>query len=130
MARRMSRERRRVEFEKVATEMYATLEEWYDQHPEASLGEIEQEARRARRQMMGKTLEILINGRSPGESVKPPVCPACHEPMDLEDYRDWGVSGLEGETKLERAYYVCPRCEGQTLFPPGPDAAAAGGPLE
>jgi hypothetical protein len=38
MARPMSRERRMAEFQAVATEMYATLEEWYDQHPDASLG--------------------------------------------------------------------------------------------
>jgi hypothetical protein len=119
-----------AEFQAVATEMYATLEEWYDQHPDASLGEIEREARRLRRQMMGSTLEVLINGRSTGNTVNPPRCPACGQPMGFEDYRHWRVSGLEGETELERAYYVCPRCEGQAIFPPGPDAATAGRPLE
>lgn len=130
MTRPMSRARRIAEFQATALEMYASLEEWYDQHPEASLGEIEQEARRLRRTMMGKTLEILINGRSTGARVNAPLCPVCHQPMGFEDYRELGVSGLEGETQLERAYYVCPRCEGQTLFPPGPEVAAAGGPLE
>ncbi len=119
-----------AEFQQAATEMYAALEGWYDQHPEASLSEIEQEARRLRREMMGKTLVILINGRSTGEGVNPPLCPACQQPMELEGYRDWEVSGLEGDLKLERAYYICPRCEGQTIFPPGPAAPAPEGPLE
>jgi len=38
--------------------------------------------------------------------------------MDL-NYRDWWIHGLKGETRLERAYYVCPECKGETLFPPG-----------
>jgi len=40
------------------------------------------------------------------------------------------VAGLEGETELERAYYVCRGCEEQTLFPPGSETAIAGGSLE
>jgi len=39
--------------------------------------------------------------------------------MGFEGYRCWEVHGLEGDTILERAYYVCPECEGQTIFPPG-----------
>ncbi len=130
MSRRMSRERRMAEFQQAATEKYAALEGWYDQHPEASLGEIELEARRLRREMMGKTLAILINGRSTGENVNPPLCPACQQPMEFEGYRDKGVSGLEGDLPLERAYYVCPRCPGQTIFPPGSETPTPGGSLE
>jgi hypothetical protein len=37
---------------------------------------------------------------------------------------------LEGDTELERAYYVCPKCEGETIFPPGPKAGAEERPLE
>ena len=29
------------------------------------------------------------------------------------------IRGLEGDTRLERAYYVCPQCSGETIFPPG-----------
>jgi hypothetical protein len=130
MTHPMSRERRMAEFQTAADKMYAALEEWYDQYPEASLGEIEQEARRLRRELMGKTLEVLINGRSTGASAHPPKCPQCQQPMAFEDYRPWGVSGLEGEIKLERAYYVCPRCDEQTIFPPRPEAPAADRPLE
>ncbi len=130
MARRMSRDRRMAAFQAAATQLYASLEEWYDQHPEASLGEIEQETRRLRRELMGQTLEVLINGRGTGESARPPDCPTCHQPMDLEGYHDWGISGLEGDLKLERAYYVCPRCDGQTIFPPRSEATPADGPLE
>jgi len=110
--------------------MYAGLEDWYDQHPAASLGEIEAEARRRRRALMGQALQVLINARDSGYQLTLPVCPTCQQPMEFEGYRPWRVCGLEGDTTLERAYYVCPQCEGQTFFPLGPEAAAAAGSLE
>jgi hypothetical protein len=45
--------------------------------------------------------------------------------MEFKEYRRWGISGLEGETVLMRAYYVCPDCTGETLFPPGSETAIA-----
>jgi hypothetical protein len=39
--------------------------------------------------------------------------------MRFEGYRRWKVHGLEGDTELERAYYVCLECPGETIFPPG-----------
>jgi len=37
--------------------------------------------------------------------------------MEFQRYRGWTIYGLEGDTELERAYYVCPNCPGETLFP-------------
>jgi len=37
--------------------------------------------------------------------------------MEFVDYREWELHGLEGDSILERAYYVCPDCEGETIFP-------------
>lgn len=87
--------------------------------PEASFGEIEEEARQRRRELMGRALEILINGRDTGFQVQLPRCAVCGAEMDFE-----------GDTRLERAYYVCPDCEDQGLFPPGPKTEAAQRPLE
>jgi len=83
------------------------LEEWYDRHPAASFGAIEQEARRLRREYMGQGLAVVINGRDTGFQLDVPRCPQCAQPMQFVGYRSWRVSGLEGETELERAYYVC-----------------------
>ena len=130
MVHARSRAQREAEFIEVARQMYAGLEEWYDQHPDASLGEIEVEARRWRRVLMGQALKILINERDSGYQLTPPMCPRCKQPMKFEGDRPWQVCGLEGDTILERAYYVCPRCEGQTLFPPGSEASVAGRPWE
>ena len=124
MNRQMSRAQREAAFLERAAQMYTTLEDWYDRHPEASFGEIEAEARRLRQQLMGEGLAVLINGRDTGHQMEPPRCSACGRAMEFKGHRRWGISGLEGETTLMRAYYVCPECKGETLFPPGSEAAA------
>lgn len=126
MYRQMSRAQREAAFLERAAQMYSALEDWYDQHPEASFGEIEAEARRLRREMMGVGLAILINGRDRGFQLEATLCDSCAQAMEFKGYRPWGISGLEGDTRLMRAYYVCPRCKGETLFPPGSEAEAAG----
>jgi hypothetical protein len=125
-----SRTQREAKFMEAARQMYAELEDWYAQHPDASFGEIETEARRRRRELMGQVLKILINERDTGYQLKSPACPSCGQPMKFERYRAWRVNGLEGDTDLERAYYVCPKCKGQTLFPPRSETPTAGGSLE
>jgi len=130
MSRLQSRAQREAAFLKLATDLYTQLEEWYDQHPAASFGELEQEARRLRREFMGQGLAVVINGRDTGFQLEEPVCPQCGQALQFVGYRSWRVSGLEGETELERAYYVCRECEGQTLFPPGSETAVTPGSLE
>jgi hypothetical protein len=125
MARRMSRGQRQEAFLAEARRMFDCLEMWYDDHPDASFREIEREARVQRRAFMGEALAIMINGRDTGHQVDPPHCAICGTEMDFEDYRNWTVHGLEGDITLERAYYVCPDCDRQGLFPPGPQAEAA-----
>jgi hypothetical protein len=119
MARRKSRDQRKKSFMAVAERMYERLEDWYDAHPEASFGEIEQKARQVRREMMGAGLEVVINGRDAGYRVEGVACEGCGGEMTFQGYLPWTVFGLEGDTRLERAYYVCPECEGETFFPPG-----------
>jgi hypothetical protein len=110
--------------------MWEKLEAWYDDHPEATFGEIEAQARESRRQLMGKALEVLINGRDTGYRVDAPHCERCGEEMVFHEYREKTIRGLEGDTRLERAYYVCPNRCGETLFPPGREPGAASGPVE
>ena len=125
MSRPQSRTRRKAAFLAEAERMYEELEDWYDKHPQASFGEIEAEARKHRRVLMGKALEQLVNGRDTGLQVEAPKCEQCGEAMKFEGYCGWGVHGLEGDSRLERAYYTCPHCKGQTLFPPGSETKIA-----
>lgn len=120
MPRRMSREQRKAAFIELAEEKYEELESWYDDHPEASFEEIEAQAREKRRELMGEGLGILVNGRDSGYQMEGQVCEKCGAQMEYKgDRHRRTVRGLEGDTALERAYYVCPECEGATIFPPG-----------
>jgi len=130
MSRPQSRARRQAAFMEEAKHMYEQLEKWYDAHPQASFGEIEAEVRKRRRELMGKALEQLVNGRDSGVQVEAPKCKECGAAMEFEGYCPWGVHGLEGDSRLERAYYVCPNCEGQTLFPPGSEVEITSRSLE
>jgi hypothetical protein len=130
MSRPQSRARREAAFMKEAKRMYEQLEEWYDAHPQASFGELEAEARKRRRALMGKALEQLVNGRDAGAQVEAPQCEHCGEGMAFEGYRKWGIHGLEGDSELERAYYVCLNCTGETVFPPRSETEVTDGSLE
>jgi len=116
----MTREKRKEAFLTAASEMYDELEDWYDEHSEATFGEIEEEARRRRRELMGKGLELLVNGRDTGYQIEGLNCAKCKQKMEYkgQHYRRT-IYSMEGDVRLERAYYVCLECEGETIFPPG-----------
>jgi hypothetical protein len=130
MRQTLSRAERDAAFAAAAQKLHAGLEDFCDQHADASFGEIEQEARRLRRVLMAETLAIVVNGRDDGYRQERPRCQQCDGPMDFEGYRRWGVSSLEGDVQLRRAYYLCPACSGQGFSPPGSQTETASGSLE
>jgi hypothetical protein len=131
MARRMSKEQRKAAFLTAADEAFEELEVWYDAHPDATFGEIEEEARKKRRELMGKALEIVVNGRDSGYQIEGIACAKCGRRMDYKgEAFKRTIYSLEGDVCLERAYYVCPECEGETIFPPGREVGVERGSLE
>ncbi len=127
-----TRKERKEAYMKKAEETYDELEEWYDENEEASFEEIEKEVRHARRRLMGETLEIMINGRDVGKTEDVQRCERCGGKMEFKGYRKKTIVGLEGDTRLERAYYVCKEsvCEKQTSFPPRQKSKSTTRPLE
>jgi len=120
MPGRMSRAQRKAAFMELAEAKYEELEQWYDGHPAASFEELESVAREKRRELMGAGLAILVNGRDSGYQLEAPACAQCGTAMVYKgEHFKRTVHGLDGDTELARAYYVCPECEGETLFPPG-----------
>lgn len=113
-----SRAQRETAFLEVATRLYAQLEDWYDQHPNASFVEFEAEARRVRQELMGHGLALVIIGRDTDARVKLPKCPQCCVPMEFAGYRAWGAPSMTRETEIQPARYVCHSCEKQTFVHP------------
>ncbi len=122
MSRPKSREKRKKAFMQEAEKLFDEIDHWYDENPDASFEDIENRVRIERREMMGKSLGVLINGRDVGKTLESPDCDECGKAMRFKDYREKMIYGIEGDTVLERAYYVCDNCEEQTLFPPGQKA--------
>lgn len=110
-----SRSQRETAFLEVAARLYAQLEDWYDQHPNASFVEFEAEARRVRQELMGHGLALVITGRDSGVRVEPPKCPLCCQSMQFVGYRP---AGTVSETEVHPPCYMCRVCEEQTLFQP------------
>jgi hypothetical protein len=126
MAPTKSRSQREAAFLQAAGEMYERLEAWYDAHPAATFEELEQELRQQRRELMGGAVATLIVGRDSGYQPSAPPCHQCGQPLAFEGYRPWTVKGLEGDSVLERAYYVCPACAGEAFSPSGSETGFAG----
>ena len=88
---------------------------------EATFAEIEQAGREQRRRLMGKALEVLINGRDTGLQAAPPGCPECGAEMEFHEYRGKTIRGLEGEARfcakpmrrprVTESQPLCGRCE-------------------
>src|SRR5713226_8038510 len=62
MSGRMSRAQRQNAFLESANRMFNQLEDWYEEHPQASFAELESQARQGRRTLMGAALAVVING--------------------------------------------------------------------
>jgi len=127
MTRLMSRREREEKALGEAKAAYRAMEAWRDAHPDASYAEFELALREERRGLMGRFTEILINGRETGAQADAPRCRVCGEDLEFEGYRRRTIHGLECDATLERAYYVCPGCGGQAIFPPGPEVETAKG---
>lgn len=93
------------------------LFEWREAHPRATLAEIEEEAGKVRREMMGEVMERVMEWTGRGYEVEGVRCEACGEEMKFQGYRENGVQTMEGEVRIPRAYYYCPRCK-RGVFPP------------
>jgi hypothetical protein len=110
-------------FVDAARTSYRHLKEWERQHPDATLGEIEQKTREERRLLMGQLIPLLLEDRRRDDPRARPRCPTCGKRMTLHDDRSVPVETLEGRITLERPYYHCRSCH-EGFFPPGPHAAS------
>jgi hypothetical protein len=119
MRKKMTPAERKMAYLKEAEHLFDNMETWYDQNPDATFEEIEPELRQHRRQLMGKSIKLLINGRDDDKQAQIP-CPSCGTAMRYKGRGAKTIIGIEGDTSLDRAYYICPnKCERTAFFPSG-----------
>jgi YgiT-type zinc finger domain-containing protein len=101
-------------------ELRARMQAWRQQHPKATLDEIETELDR---QIAGLRVAVLGEMASTSKVVRAEgevVCPVCGEKMKPEGQHKRKLKTYGGQVlELEREYVRCPRC-GQGFFPSGP----------
>ena len=104
-------------------EITTGMREWRNQHPKATLRQIETEldARLARaRARMLEDLALSSTAATWQEAARlqTPSCPQCGTPLDERGTHPRTLLTHGGqELTLERSYGVCPSC-GSGLFPP------------
>jgi uncharacterized protein with PIN domain len=113
------------QFSEAARVMFRRVKAWERQHPEATLGAIEQKTREERRLLMGQFLPLLLADRRRDQPAARPRCPRCGKRMRLQDEPGVSVETLEGPMRLERPYYYCRSCH-EGFFPPGRESAPDG----
>ena len=95
---------------------------WREQHPKATLREIEQALDERMMKLRAKVLEDAAQMSEMREwrlSEEVPVCPDCREALEfrMKGRREMQTHGGHS-IWLEREYGRCPKC-GQGFFPPG-----------
>lgn len=106
-----------AQFQQEAQELWEEMDRWMEEHPEATLKEIEQYLRPLRRRFTAQLVALQLLKRGAGATVDPPVCPHCSQPMEYKGIVEKPATSLELEGPLPSAYYYCPRCA-EGFFPP------------
>ena len=108
-------------YEDLSREMVSGLVEWRQQHPKATLAELEAQVQEGLAELHARLLEglALASGRTEWDISQAPLCPTCQQPLIARGKQRRQVQAMGGkEIPLERTYGVCPAC-GAGLFPPG-----------
>jgi len=106
---------------RLTEEILSGMAEWRQQHPKATLREIEQEVMRRTGELQARLMEEIAQASAAADWERGalPSCPECGAAMERRGERERSLQAAGGgEVRLKRAYAVCPRC-GTEFFPPG-----------
>lgn len=107
---------------KLSEQSMSDMAEWRNEHPKATLKEIEKALDERMMKLRAQVLEEAAQMSDMGkwtESGGKPICPECGVALK---YRTRGKRELQTQgghsIRIEREYGICPKC-GQGFFPPG-----------
>jgi len=107
-----------VAVEEATAAIAGEMAEWYMQHPQANLSEIEQQVLRARKRFGEQLMHTVLAKRGTEREVPGPSCSECGAEMHYKGQKKRRVVSSIGETPMERGYYYCSKCK-RSIFPPG-----------
>lgn len=109
-------------WQEMSSEIITGMAEWRQQHPKATLREIEAALDERLERLRAKMLEeaaLLGQTREWEAKEGAPTCPDCGEVLEGRTKGKRSLQTHGGQAiRLERQYGVCPKC-GQGFFPPG-----------
>ena len=111
-------DKERESFLAAAGTMYDELKAWRQAHGEVSIDEIIRQVTPQRRGLMGRLVTQLAMAHGDGAEAVGKVCEQCGEALENKGQNEREVLHGEGDSKLKRTYYYCPRCQ-SGFFPPG-----------
>ena len=110
------------EWQKLVAEITSGMKEWVNQHPKATMVEIERETMRRMAQLQARMMEDILRAKAADQRARDGealVCPECGAKVGYRGDRERRLQAQGGqEVVIKRAYAVCPEC-GATFFPPG-----------
>jgi YgiT-type zinc finger domain-containing protein len=103
-------------------EIISGMMEWREQHPKATMAEIEAEVDQRLAGMRAQMIADMAMASQRAEweaGEEAGKCPQCGQAMEKKGQKKRKLATRGGkEIELEREYGVCPKC-GQGIFPPG-----------
>ena len=99
--------------------------EWQEEHPEASLREMEKRLEKTRLKILSQAIEAMVEIRRRGYQEEKVYCPRCGREMEYKGEKRRQKMTTVGEMSYERAYYWCASCR-EGFFPSG--CGVEGGP--
>jgi len=111
-----------AKWHKLVIEITSGIKEWMDQHPKATMAEIERETMHRMSELQARMMEDILRAKAAeqkAEERESVLCPECGAEMVNRGDRKRSLQAQGGqEVVFQRGYKVCPKC-GTTFFPPG-----------
>jgi hypothetical protein len=107
----------------LSRELSRKMAQWRNEHPKATLRQIEAAMDEQLAAMRARMIEDLVSTSAAGDwssapEAHPPRCPQCGQPLEKHGKHPRRLKTEGGaELEFQREYGVCPHC-GAGLFPP------------